>query len=232
MNKIAIILGVVLAAAPAFANGGWWDDVYDQKTVPLETILANPVAFRGMDVAFVVQFHQLGSIENPYYTPFEKESYINFSVWSDGAALWDKGAYEKDFPYLFIDRMESESKTMLQARMYDRFIITGRVESIFRGKPWIEVVGLKALEEKLDEPSLIRMVKAYRLKKLRRYDAAASEFSSANSTTLPPHIAAIIDREQGLCLASANRYGEALVPLEKAAARRKNDNELERVLAF
>ncbi len=231
-KTVAFVALFLCLGSPLLATGGWWDDLYEEKTVPLELILKNPTSFRGMDVSFVVQFHQLGNIDNPYFTPFEKENYINFSVWSDSAPLWSKKAYGADYPYMFIDRITKESHTILTARPYDRFLITGRVESIFRGKPWIEVVGMTRLEGKLDEPSLIRMVKAYRLKKMRRFDAAASEFSNVTTKKLPAHVAALCEREQGVCLASANRFGEALVPLEKAAAVRKDDKELQRVLVF
>ncbi len=231
IHLTAMLAIVTLLAVPAAATDGWWGDLYEQKTVTLEQILANPQAFRGLDVSFVVQFHQLGQIDNPYYTRFEKEQYVNFSVWSDTAPLWDRKAFRQDFPYLFIDRIAGESQTILKARAYDRFLITGRVESIFRGKPWIEVVGLKALEKKLTEPTLIKMVKGYKLKKARRFDAAATEFSRATNEKLPTHVQALLNKESGVCYAAASRYKDALVPLQKAAAMAPKDQDLQKILA-
>ncbi len=230
LRVIAALLALGLSAAPAAASGGWWDDLFEEKTVSLEHILKNPEAFRGLDVTFAVQFHKLGQIDNPYYTPFEKERYLNFSVWADGAALWNKDVYENDFAYMFIDRIATECQTILNSRCYDRYIVTGRVVSVFRGQPWIEVVGLKGVEKKLDEPTLIRMVKGYKLKGARRYDAAAGEFKNANGEKLPEGIQLLLHRESGLCYAAAHRYADALVPLEKTVRMNPKDEEAAKVL--
>lgn len=232
MSKSVILTALLLAlvAMPAAANNGWWDDVYEQKTVSLEAILKDPIAFRGLEVSFVVQFHRLGTIDNPYYTPFEKERYLNFSCWSDEAEIWDKKVYRQDFPYMFIDRMAKESAIVLKSRTYDRYLITGRVESIFRGKPWIEVVAFKKLEERMEEPVLIRMVKAFKLKNVRRYDAAASEFAAAVRDTLPRHIRSRLLRESGVCLAAVQRWDEAVRPLETASKMTPKDAELQKMV--
>lgn len=229
-TSILTVLLAAMIARPAAANNGWWDDVYEQKTVSLEQILKDPVAYRGLEVSFIVQFHRLGTIDNPYYTPFEKERYLNFSAWSDEAALWEKKVYKADFPYMFIDRMAKETAIIVKSRTYDRYLITGRVESIFRGKPWIEVVAFKKLEERMEEPVLIRMVKAFRLKAVRRYDAAASEFAAAVEETLPSHVQAKLHRESGVCLAAAERWGEAVKPLENAVKIQPKDKELQKIL--
>lgn len=233
MNTLRVIAALValgLSAAPAAASGGWWDDLYQDKTVALETILKNPESFRGLDVSFVIQFHKLGQIDNPYYTPFEKERYLNFSAWSDAAQLWDKKAYENDFAYLFMDRIAAECQTILNSRTYDRYVVTGRVVSVFRGQPWIEVVGLTALDKQLDEPTLIRMVKGFKLKSARRFDAAAGEFKNANGEKIPASVQLLLHREAGLCYAAAHRYADALVPLEKSLQMNPLDEEAKQVL--
>ncbi|MFT7618562.1 MAG: hypothetical protein ACI97A_002206 [Planctomycetota bacterium] len=230
--RISAMLAILtLMTVPAAATNGWWDDLYEDKAVTLEQVIAHPEAYKGMDISFVVQFHQLGQIDNPYYTRFEKGQYLNFSVWSDTAPLWDKKAYSADFPYLFIDRIATECQTILTSSAYDRFLITGRVASVFRGKPWIEVVGLKALEKNLTEPTLIKMVKAYKLKKAKRYDAAATEFNQATNEKLPTNVQTILNREAGVCFAAANRYKDALVPLERAVSLVPGDKNLIKVLA-
>ncbi|MCB9833935.1 MAG: hypothetical protein H6807_15855 [Planctomycetes bacterium] len=231
LRVIAALFALGLSAAPAAASGGWWDDIFEEKTVSLETILKNPEAFRGLDVSFVIQFHKLGQIDNPYYTPFEKERYLNFSVWADGAALWEKKVFEADFAYMFIDRIAEDCQTILQAGAYERFVVTGRVVSVFRGQPWIEVVGLKGIDRKLDEPTLIRMVKAYKLKSARRFDAAAGEFKNAFGEKLPEGVQHLLHRESGLCFAAAHRYADALVPLEKTVQMDPKDEEAAQVLA-
>ena len=231
ISLTAMLAILTLLTPTAAAANGWWDDLYEEKTITLEQILANPQAYKGMDVSFVIQFHQLGQIDNPYYTRFDKEQFVNFSVWSDSAALWNKKAYSDDFPYLFIDRITKESQTILSASSYDRFLVTGRVASLFRGKPWIEVVGLKALDQKLTEPTLIKMVKGFKLKKAKRFDAAATEFSRATNVKLPAGIQTVLNKEAGICFAAARRYKDALVPLERAAILVPKDKDVQKILA-
>ena len=173
--------------------------------------------------------HQLGAIDNPYYSRFEKERYINFSVWSDATKLWEKPGYDEDYPYFFMDRIEDEAATILNAHTYDRFVITGRVDTIFRGKPWIEVVGIAPLPERITEPVLIRMVKAFKFKDNRRYEAAAAEFAQAQIKNLPRNIVAKLHREKGVCLVAAQRNVDALVELEQALAMLPKDEELVKI---
>jgi hypothetical protein len=219
-------VALVALASTALAQDSWWNDAYEQKTVRLADVLKAPRAYKGLDVSFVVQFNSVGSLDNPFYTKFEKDQFVNFSAWGDEAQLWDKAEYKSDYPYLFIDRIKKDAQTILSAKSYDRFLVTGRVESIFRGKPWIEVKGLKPLEGKLTEPSLIRMVKAYKLKSHRRFDAAAAEFQLAQVKSLPSHVRGLVLREQGTCLAAVDRFEDALPPLQKALEMSPKDEEL------
>ncbi|MEZ6194976.1 MAG: hypothetical protein R3F20_04480 [Planctomycetota bacterium] len=225
---IAVVLSLV--APLAFGTDSWWDDAYEQKTVKLSDIVKTPKAYKGVDVTFVVQFNSVGSIDNPFYTKFEKDQFVNFSVWGDESQLWVKDQYKNDFPYMFIDRIKKDAQAILTAQTYDRFIVTGRVESIFRGKPWIEVTGLKPLETKLTEPALIRMVKAYQLKGHRRFDAAAAEFRLAQVATLPEGVKNLTLREEGMCLAAVERYEDALPPLAKALEMTPKDEELAKMV--
>lgn len=225
-----LAVALIALAAPAIAQDSWWNDAYEQKTVRLADILKTPRAYKGLDVSFVVQFNAVGSLDNPFYTKFEKDQYVNFSAWGDEARLWVKSEYKGDYPYLFIDRIKKDSQTILNAKSYDRFLVTGRVESIFRGKPWIEVKGLKPLEGKMTEPALIRMVKAYKLKSHRRFDAAASEFHLAAVKSLPTHVTGVVLREKGTCLAAAERFEDALPPLQKALEMSPKDEELAKMV--
>ena len=46
-------------------------------------------------------------------------------------------------------------------------------------------VGLEPLDEKMTEPALVHMVKAFKFKKVRRWDAAAAEFHLASLPGIP-----------------------------------------------
>jgi hypothetical protein len=230
-TRISMRTRTILALAALFllqtaASAGWWDDVFEQKTVSLSTVLRNPNAFRGLDVAFVVQFHQVGEIDNPFYTKFEKDYYLNFSVWADEAPIWQRPAYDADFPFMFIDRIAPEHAEVVKAKTYDRFVIVGRVAEVFNGRPWIEVKGLKKLEGALNEPTLTHMVKAFTFKEYRKYGVAAQEFARAAHPALPPAVQFTILKNHASCLAQTEQRGEALAVIDQALEMNPTDEEL------
>lgn len=211
-----LVLAILALGVTAPAFGGWWDDLFDDQVVPLEKILANPETFRGQTVTFPVQFHRLGKVDNPFYTKFETDWYLNFSVWADGAPLWDKEAYRKDFPYVFVRRGTEIANVFLAAPVYSRWYLTGEVSDVFSGKPWIEVTALRRIETQLDEPSLVRLVKGLMLRDLRRYDAAAQEFHAVDHKGLPPEVRVLAMREEALALHNAGRTAFGVARLATA----------------
>jgi hypothetical protein len=197
-------------------DGGWWSDLYARREVALEQVLASPAAFRGQTVTAVVQFNRISKLENPYYTCFGDDRYVNFSVWSDAAPLWDREAFRNHFPFMFVSRERPEAKEVLGAPHYSRWIMTGTVREVFKGMPWIEVRELRRLEEQMSEPALINIVKGFRLRDLRRYDAAASALQAADEKGLPREIRVMIMREEALCLHAAGRTLLAVSRLHEA----------------
>lgn len=220
-HRLLPLLLVPVLAAPAL--GGWWDDIYEEKTVALSDILKRPESFRGIDVAFVVQFHAVGEIDNPFYTKFEKDYYLNFSVWADDAPIWDRDAYQKDFPYMFIERNAPEHVAFVKARMYDRFAVVGHVAEVFRGKPWIEVKGFRRVEGAMTEPSLAHMVKAFTFRKYHKHAVAAHEFQRALSDTLPPAVRLTILRSRAESLLELGQNEAALGDIDSALDLAKED---------
>lgn len=226
---ISVFVLVCSSATLLPAQGeGWWDDLYENRSVTLSQIRAEPHAFRNIDVSFVIQFNGIGSIDNPYYTRFERDQYVNFSAWDDSAKLWDRKTYRDSFPYLFMSRISKQSGTLLKSHRYQRFVVTGRVSSVFRGQPWFEVFGLKLLEGAMTEPSLIHIVKANELKKLRRFDAAAGEYALAHIPSLPIAAKTTCLTQQAYCLSMANRYADALRSLQQAVALNPDDEALKK----
>jgi tetratricopeptide (TPR) repeat protein len=226
---LALLLITLTASSDLSAQGeGWWDDLYEQRPVTLDQVLAEPHAYRNIDISFVVQFNSIGSIDNPYYTRFERDHYVNFSAWGDPAHLWRRSVYKASFPYLFMSRISKQSKDLLRANRYQRFVVAGRVASVFRGQPWIEVMGIKPLKGALTEPSLIHIVKANELKRIRRFDAAAGEFALADIPTLPVSVRTECLTQQAYCLSMANRYSDALRSLQQALALNPKDAALKK----
>lgn len=225
LSSCRVALCIAFLAQPAFSDDGWWDDLYRPDHVSLSKIVETPFAFQDVDVELEVQFRSVGTVGNPYYTPFEVGSHLNFVVWADDAALWKKPAHDASFPFMFISRRHQGCQMLLKARSYDRFRVTGRVSSVFRGRPWIEVRGIEALKEHITEPALIHLVKAFSFKKARRFDAAGAEFLLASSAPLPKVSMVMVLRERGLCLYAAKRFDEALVALDRALELNPDDQD-------
>lgn len=224
----AVLILLTLVAAPVSA--GWWDTLFDHSIVPLERVIQSPESFRGNLVTFVVQFHRLGSIENPFFTKFESDWYTNFAVWPESAPIWEKNAYKSDFPFMFVKRGTDLAAAILQAPMYSRWVVTGRVEEVFRGKPWIDVTAVKRLETQIDEPALVHLVKGLMLRDLRRYDAAAAEFRAVDRQEIPENVRVMAIREEGLALHNAGKSDLGVARLEQALSIAPTDKNTEAAL--
>jgi hypothetical protein len=185
--------------------GGWWDDTFAEREVPLSTILAKPEAWRDVPVAFVVQFHQIGKAGSSFFTRFEPDTWLGFSAWTDDAALWEKKAFESDFPHLFVRRDGADARIVTSAAIYDRLAVSGVVRDVIKGRPWIEVTSIRTLPEKMTEASLVHLVKGLTLRDHRRFEAAAREFEAADAVTLPVSVRVLGMREQAYALLNARK---------------------------
>jgi outer membrane biosynthesis protein TonB len=192
----------VKAEKPA---GGWWDDVFAERSVPLSKIIATPEAFRDVPVSFVVQFHQLGKAGTTFFTRFDPDTWLAFSAWADDAALWEKKAFEADFPHLFVRRDGPDLRAVSSAAVYDRLAVSGVVRDVIKGQPWIEVTSVRTLPEKMNEASLVRLVKGLTLRDHRRFDAAAREFEAADADTLPIPVRLVGMREHAYALLNSKK---------------------------
>lgn len=231
MFKTAALVSLIVTIAASGAQpdvaassaGGWWGDLYDQKIIPFETVLKKPRSFVGQTVTFVAQFHRLGEIDNPFHTKFESDWYLNFSIWPDGAAIWDKKTYRNDYQYLFVRRGTDGSKELLQAPTYARYVIVAEVSDVFKGKPWLDVTGIKRLDTQMTEASLVHIVKGLSLRRIRRNDAAVKEFSLADGGHLPTYVRTMLLRQQGAALEAEGKTAAAILKLQAAHSMDQND---------
>jgi hypothetical protein len=193
------------APKAAKPTGGWWEDVFAEREVPLSKILVTPEAWRDVPVSFVVQFHQIGKAGSSFFTRFEADAWLGFSAWADDAALWDKKAFDSDFPHLFVRRNGADARLVGAAALYDRLAVSGIVRDVIKGKPWIEVTSVRTLSEKMNEGTLVHLVKGLMLRDYRRFDAAAREFEAADAVTLPVPVRLVGMREQAYALLNSRK---------------------------
>lgn len=205
---------------------GWWDDLFECQETELAAVIAKPQEFRHVDLQLTLQFNEITAIHNPYHTPFERDDFVSFSAWNVGAALWNKTVHDSSYSYLFLSRTSAQAAALLKMKKYQRIRVKGRVRSISRGRPWIEVRSFEPLKGALTEPSLIHLVKAKSLQRLRRFDAAASEFALAFLPTLPVSVQIYCLKGQAGSLSLAGRHPEALRALENALKIHPEDPSL------
>jgi hypothetical protein len=193
------------AAAKAESHGGWWDDVFAERTSTLPKIIAAPEAWRDVPVTFTVQFRQQGRNGPSFFTRFEPDQWLNFVAWPDEAALWEKKAFDTDFPHLFIRRDNPDFKAIASAATYDRFTVSGVVRDVIKGQPWIEIGSVRKLQEKITEGSLAHLVKGLMFRDHRHFDAAAKEFEAADGETLPTGVRLLSMREHAFALLNSRK---------------------------
>ncbi|NRA95262.1 MAG: hypothetical protein HRU14_03535 [Planctomycetes bacterium] len=221
------LICALLLALPVFAQtedgaekkkprGGWWGDLFAERTVELSRLLDRPEKLRGHTVSFVVQLRGRGRIDNPFHTRFETETYFSLDVWGDDGELWVREVYERPFRYLFVKRGSEVARPLAAAPEYSRWVLTGEVAEVVKGMPWIDIGSARKLATRLDEPSLVNIVKGYMLRDLKRWDAAASAFHAADGVTLPRPVRAMIAREEAKALVRGGKMTLAVNRLEAA----------------
>ncbi len=115
--------------------------------VDLRTITANPTAYKYLDVRFEGFLNRVGEKGfQPFWTTFDPENYISFSVWPAGAKLWQADERARSYPFLFLDR---DSLSMADLLTAGRFSIV-RIEAVVMGdfdqKAWFLVRRVEILE--------------------------------------------------------------------------------------
>lgn len=231
-------IGAAAVAAPSVPAakvdkpvGGWWDDVFAERSIALGKILATPEGWRDLPVSFVIQFRQPVKNGASFFTRFEPDQWLNFSGWADEAALWEKKAFDSDFQHMFIRRTSGDYKIIAAAAIYDRFAVSGVVREVLKGKPWIEIVSVRKLQEKITEGCLVHLVKGLTLRDHRRYDAAAREFEAADGESLPVAVRLLAMREHAFALVNCRKPKSAEERLQTAVTLDPDNAETALALA-
>jgi hypothetical protein len=162
----AIVLGLaslgLLTAQPlaARAGDGWWGDLDKGQSVRLSDVIASPEAFRGRVLTFTCVFHRREREFNPLRTRFNAERYDNVSVWPDGKALWLAADFEQDFPFLYVPRAHPQHDDLLHQETFTRLEVTGRIEAVLDGSPFIELTAFHATGHRLGKDVVEKMLRA------------------------------------------------------------------------
>lgn len=146
-----------LVAAPTFD----YDPLREYKSVSLKQLKETPTGFKSTNVKFKAYFHRLDDLWSPFYSPFDPDNYVSFSIWPVSNRLWVEDEVVKDFPFVYIDNENGDLETLLQANRYDVLQLKGTVKSAFDGYPWIAVRHIEVVKKKsFDEEHLRSLIRA------------------------------------------------------------------------
>lgn len=154
----------------------------------------------GEEVRFVVQHAAWLEVWNPMVTRFGAGEYRAWQAWGDDQLLWDPVEYEAPRVVVFVRRGGAAEWALESLSRYDRYEVIGRVEAVFAGRPWIEVLGVRPLTEQVGDGSLVHARRGLEAYAMRRWNRASDEFERALASPVPPIARDELKRLRGLCL--------------------------------
>lgn len=158
-----------------------------------------PIHCLGRTVRMQLQFSSRVATWNPYMTRFGPGQFTAFQAWTDEQFPWVKSEYDAPAVRVF-SRIGSASDWALEAaKPGARFEMTVIVRETFLDLPWVEVVGILPLPERISEGASIHAGKACELMNTRSYGLAASELEQAITDDLPPLARTELERLLALC---------------------------------
>ena len=169
------------------------------KPASLTALAADPVAWRGVEAEFVMQF---GSELESYHwwaTRFNPSDYLGFSAWGDEQWLWEERAFNAPRTRLFVRRGTTAATVLAGTPLYRRFQVRAVVRTIFEGEPWIEILSATPLDRSLGQGSLLHATNAFVYLKDGQLDAARVQFDRAIAAPMPAAMRQALEvAQQGL----------------------------------
>ena len=156
--------------------------------VELSELRENRSLWLGEEVRFVFQLGGELKTWEPWVTPFGAEDYRAFSAWGDSALLWEAADYADLTSRLFVRRGSLVSKLMSKVRRYDRFEVRAVVRTIFLDEPWIELLEVRRLNERVSQGTVLHAERALKLIENEHFELALGELERARQGRLPAHI--------------------------------------------
>lgn len=187
-----LALGALAALSPPGAqarDGGWWSALDEGLPVALSDVLANAEPYRHRTITFACIFHAREATFDPLHTPFNAERHDNFSVWPDGAPLWEDAAYRRDYPFVYIARNHPQRDALLALEPMTRIQLTGRIRAVTRAGAFFEVFAWRRTGHRLGREvveSVLRGDNYIKSGARDGYQLAARAYRDALKPDLPP----------------------------------------------
>jgi tetratricopeptide (TPR) repeat protein len=117
------------------------------KEVDLRTVVANATTFKHVDVRFNAIMNRMGEKAFvPFWTTFESENYISFSVWPGESRLWEAEERNKAHSLLFVRKDNPGLQDLMNAPRFALVRVSGRVMGDFEQMAWVEVTRVEVID--------------------------------------------------------------------------------------
>jgi hypothetical protein len=198
----AILVGVSPHAGPSAheVDARMRDAV--EAPPPLATwkdLCDRPGRWLGKTVRLQVQYHSRVETWNPYITRFGPRQFGGIQAWADDQFPWIQAEYDAPAVRVFLRRGEACDWAVESAKPGARFEMTGIVRETFLDLPWVEILEVLPLAERISEGTVIHVGKAQELMKAKSFARAQMELDQAITDDLPALARAELERLRGLC---------------------------------
>jgi hypothetical protein len=199
----------------------------------LTAIRQTPESFKGVAVAFRVQFAAIGELQNPFFTRFVASDFTNFYAWADDQPIWRREEYDNVFGLMFLSKEHQQLDQVFRLKQYDRLDVRAVVRHTFQGMPWIEVTSFQPVDGKVNTATLSHLYRGEQLMAKHEWSQAISELSLAPAADVPSHVQSAVHKNIGLCHLRLGDQEVALKHLDKAMqlSSASIDAETERLMA-
>lgn len=202
-----LLLALLAAVTPAHAD--WWDDLDRGKEVALDDIVLRASRYKDQRVTFFCIYRQRDQVFAPLAAPFQPQNHANLAVWADGTPVWEKKAYTKDYPFLYIKRSHPQHAELLQLEEFTRLEVTGRIKGAIRARPCIEIQSFRQTGQRLGRYVVQSMMAGDRHSELGDQELSYENYRRALTPDLPTTYDLYVRRRLSDSLRRLGRIDEA-----------------------
>lgn len=199
---MSILCTFLLAATLGFGRSPALPRGAPEAPPPLSTwmdLCDRPVDWLGQTVRLQLQFSGRVETWNPYLTRFGTRQFSAVQAWTDEQFPWIKAEYDAPAVRVFLRSGKACDWALEGAKPGARFEMTVIVREMFLDLPWVEVVEVLPLAERISEGTSIHAGKALELMTARSFGLAESELEQAITDDLPAVARAELERLLVLC---------------------------------
>jgi hypothetical protein len=162
-------------------------------------------ALLGAEVRLVVQHCSLPESWNAYLGRFGPGDFVQVKAWAEEQKPWEPWDFEEPAVRLYARRDGAHAAAFAGAKPYQRFEVCAVVQEVFAERPWLEVVRVSALPERLEEGAVIHAARGWKLAAEGAWALAHEELGRALAGAPPPRAREELERLRAACKAEMEK---------------------------